>query len=75
MNDSEDYSAMFIINQQICTLCGGCASVCPEQAIIIDSQSSVITGQCSACGECAVFCPLSAIAPMPMNKSSGGQQG
>jgi ferredoxin len=62
VNDFETYF-MHIINQNICTFCGGCAAVCPALAIIIRDHESRITDACTDCGSCAAFCPLGAVSP------------
>jgi MinD superfamily P-loop ATPase len=54
---------MFVINQQVCTFCGGCAAVCPFSAIIIHDSESRIIEACTDCGTCAAFCPVAAIGP------------
>jgi Pyruvate/2-oxoacid:ferredoxin oxidoreductase delta subunit len=71
-NKTEDFTAMFVINQQNCTRCGGCASVCPELAIIIHDHTSGISEKCSDCGICALFCPVSAIVPLEKRERSNG---
>jgi MinD superfamily P-loop ATPase len=52
---------MYVIEQQRCTFCGGCAAVCPFCAIVLHDRASRITERCTDCGTCAVFCPVSAI--------------
>jgi len=52
---------MYAINQQTCTFCSGCSSVCPVMAIEILDAESRITGACVECGNCFLFCPIGAI--------------
>ncbi len=51
----------YAIDQSRCTFCGGCASVCPSQAILIHDHRSDITDRCSRCGNCFRFCPVDAV--------------
>jgi MinD superfamily P-loop ATPase len=62
VNDFETYF-MHTIDQNTCTLCGGCAAVCPASAVIIRDHESRITDSCTGCGRCAAFCPLGAVSP------------
>jgi ferredoxin len=45
-----------------CTLCGGCATVCPTRALVLDEAaegSSLLfdSARCVACGDCVSACP------------------
>jgi len=51
----------YTIDQKLCTFCGGCSAVCPENAIDIYDDGSEITEACTGCGLCECFCPVSAI--------------
>lgn len=53
---------MYEIDQNICTFCGGCSSVCSVMAIDIYDSKSIITNSCVDCGICEKFCPVSAIS-------------
>ncbi len=52
-----------IVDRGLCTGCGGCAGVCPEQAIeMLFTQRGILVGQinrerCTSCGLCLRICP------------------
>ncbi len=50
----------YTINKN-CTFCGGCASLCPVSAIIVEDRRVTIENSCIACKNCYDFCPISAI--------------
>lgn len=50
------------INQDICTNCGKCISICNFDAIISDNtETKIIEQECEGCGYCTHICPQSAI--------------
>lgn len=51
-----------VVNQTACLACGGCISVCPQDAIdMIASKAVVRAAQCIGCGICIKTCPIGAI--------------
>ncbi|MCD6563953.1 MAG: P-loop NTPase [Thermoproteales archaeon] len=50
------------INER-CTLCGACVKLCPEHALMIIPNKSVILMEnlCSGCSVCKIICPYNAI--------------
>lgn len=44
-----------------CMLCGDCAGVCPQKAIVVQATVEIIRNQCNACGLCAIQCPTRAL--------------
>ncbi|MGI9536443.1 MAG: nitroreductase family protein [Desulfocapsaceae bacterium] len=52
-----------IINQEVCTGCGICLSICPDRIIIADSSGkALIKGDsCMQCGHCFAVCPVEAV--------------
>ena len=55
------------VNEDICSGCGICASMCPYNAIQIETEqdkrvTSVITALCKGCGTCGAACPSGAIS-------------
>ncbi len=51
----------YYINQEKCTFCGGCSTVCPVMAIEVKSSSCIINSECINCSNCEKFCPISAV--------------
>ncbi len=50
------------INQEKCTFCGGCSSVCPTMAIEVkDSSCKILEEKCVKCSLCYKFCPIGAV--------------
>jgi heterodisulfide reductase subunit A len=54
------------VNEDICSGCGTCASLCPFEAIRLVSKdgkrvSQVTVAQCKGCGTCGAACPSGAI--------------
>ena len=52
------------IDQEICTLCGLCAKVCPYGAIHVDKKAKsimVVEAACKGCGTCGAECRFGAI--------------
>ena len=51
-----------IVNKEICLACGGCISVCPQDAIsMIADKASVDKDKCISCEICIKTCPVGAI--------------
>jgi len=50
-----------VINSGLCTLCGTCIGICPEEALTLaydgEEPSPALTGNCIACGLCLEACP------------------
>jgi ferredoxin len=49
------------VDEETCSACGGCAEVCPVDAISVDDVAKVDPELCTECGACAEECPLEAI--------------
>ena len=49
------------VDQEKCTGCGICVDSCPMEAIKLEKDKAVITGDCSECGICVSKCPNEAI--------------
>jgi Fe-S-cluster-containing hydrogenase component 2 len=46
----------------LCDVCASCASVCPQDAIIIGEQkATILPEKCIGCANCFIVCPISAI--------------
>jgi len=53
---------MVYIIENECIGCGICASLCPENAIMMDFRKAHIdTKRCTECGSCISICPRGAI--------------
>ena len=48
---------------------GSCVPVCPQEAIIIENHTAVITSACIGCGKCIDSCPNNLIDLIPKNSS------
>ena len=49
-------------DRELCTLCGGCAPLCPADALTVHETFLVVDGQkCTACGSCVPGCPTGAL--------------
>ena len=51
-----------VVNEELCTACGICASECPQEAITVDDVAVVDPDICTECGVCVDVCPNDAIA-------------
>jgi len=49
------------VDDGLCTRCGICASICPNEAIVIDETVVIDPARCSGCGACADQCPRNAV--------------
>jgi len=48
----------FIVEEGLCTGCGGCIAACPVYAItFIDEKPVIDEGKCIGCGICNIHCP------------------
>jgi Fe-S-cluster-containing hydrogenase component 2 len=51
-----------IVERELCLACGGCISVCPQDAItMIARKASVNKENCIGCEICIKTCPVAAI--------------
>jgi ferredoxin len=49
------------VDDALCTGCGICASVCPNEAIVIKQTAVIDPERCCGCGACVQECPRQAI--------------
>jgi coenzyme F420 hydrogenase subunit beta len=56
-----------ILSTGLCTACGTCVGVCPNDSLEfdLDKEQPVLTGKCNACGICYTTCPGADI-PLPL---------
>jgi coenzyme F420 hydrogenase subunit beta len=56
----EGYTALEheVIFRDLCSGCGACAAVCPEEVIEVEEYPR-LTGKCTNCGNCLMQCPRS----------------
>ena len=58
-----------LINKERCLACGGCISVCPQDAIIMESSKAAVNEEkCIGCGVCIKTCPVGAIEEKKNNE-------
>ena len=61
---SEECLAVVNINQDLCSRCSVCYSICPYDAIKLDPESDEVAidiQECQVCGICSSACPVAAI--------------
>jgi ferredoxin len=66
------------IDQQTCTGCGDCVTVCPTQALALAGSKAVVAQPqaCSYCAVCEAVCPVAAIAlPYQITFEAGRPRG
>jgi digeranylgeranylglycerophospholipid reductase len=52
---------MVILNPRLCNYCGGCVSVCPVEALLLEETRLIISEACLDCGYCVTACPMGAL--------------
>ena len=50
-----------VVDDALCTRCGTCVSVCPNDAIVLDDAIRIDEEKCSGCGACVPRCRFDAI--------------
>jgi len=51
-----------IVNEKICLACGGCISVCPQDAMSMNGGKALVDkDDCISCAICIRTCPVGAI--------------
>jgi Fe-S-cluster-containing hydrogenase component 2 len=51
-----------LVRKDTCLACGGCISVCPQDAILmVTSKAVVYRDRCNSCSICVKTCPVGAI--------------
>ena len=51
------------VDGEVCLACGGCISVCPQDAIsMCGSRAFVMVDKCISCAICIRICPVGAIS-------------
>ena len=51
-----------LVRKERCLACGGCISVCPQDAILmVTGKASIDKDHCNSCSICVKTCPVGAI--------------
>jgi Fe-S-cluster-containing hydrogenase component 2 len=51
-----------LVRKERCLACGGCISVCPQDAILmVTSKALIDKDHCNSCSICVKTCPIGAI--------------
>jgi ferredoxin len=51
-----------VVKKEKCLACGGCISVCPQDAILMIFSKAVVDDKlCNSCSICVKTCPIGAI--------------
>jgi ferredoxin len=51
-----------VVKKERCLACGGCISVCPQDAILMIFSKAVVDDKlCNSCSICVKTCPIGAI--------------
>jgi ferredoxin len=69
---SQREHAVASVDNELCTRCGICASICPRQAIVIENEVMIDTERCSGCGACMLQCPTRALQLVRVNAPPEG---
>ena len=60
---------MIHIYNELCSYCGSCVAVCPENIIeLVDLHLEIDQPQCTHCAKCIKGCPVGALAMEYRNK-------
>ncbi len=57
-------------NEYDCIGFGDCAAACPQNAIIIQNGTAVVTNECCGCGTCVAVCPKYLIKMIPKEQKT-----
>ena len=49
------------VDDRLCSQCGICVSICPNEAITIEEKVVIDSTRCSGCGVCVCQCPSNAL--------------
>ncbi len=61
---------MITVDAARCAYCGGCVSVCPEDALHLAETRLIVCETCTECGLCVPACPMGALS----GPGSGGSE-
>ncbi len=72
----EGYTALEheIIYRDLCSGCGTCAAVCPENVIVVNDFPKLV-GKCTNCGYCLIQCPRSYLPQNEIEEELFGSSG
>lgn len=75
MSRDEGFTALEheVIFRDICSGCGNCEAVCPEDVVKLDDESPKLVGKCTECGYCLMQCPRSFFSPKDVENDLFGE--
>lgn len=56
------------INSELCTFCGTCIGICPNNALVPNNERVLLQGECNSCGLCYEVCPGKKVNFLTLNE-------
>jgi len=56
------------IDSELCTFCGTCVGICPNNALVPSNERILLQGECNSCGLCYSVCPGREVNFLTLNK-------
>jgi NADPH-dependent glutamate synthase beta subunit-like oxidoreductase/coenzyme F420-reducing hydrogenase beta subunit len=62
-----------VISKGLCTACGACIGVCPNESVAMNGVVPELTGACGGCGSCYQACPGKEIRIQELDRRISGR--